>query len=349
MHDRAWRPEMSTLDASVLARAFERDDVANALHARGFAVVDDVLDVDYASNLKRAVEALARDGHVKPNVTSFARGAHAKPRVYECDMNDIDVEGKTRGNETYDAAWEFYDGSAEAFARALKAVVKGCDVESGAFARAVKTQVNYGGGACFPWHYDNPGAPSKRSVSCILYLNEDWRPGDGGELVLQPFCDVATRVAPIHNRMAIFYSDRTLHRVLPSNAATRYAVTVWIDGNFTNADGTSTNTEVLELNASEAMRDIAATAASLRASNAQRALSRAVYADEYEQSLVECMSSAPQALEEMLEAHYDHCRAVKKQPGLKALVDALREHRLEVESRRGEESILFPSKSSSKP
>jgi hypothetical protein len=112
----------------------------------------------------------------------------------------------------------------------------------------------------------------------------------------------------------------------------RFSLTVWLDGDFTAPDGSSTNASVLELNASEAMRDVAATAATLRQSNEQRALSRAVYADEYEQSLVECMSNAPRGMEEMLEAHYEHCRAVKKQPGLKALVDALREHRRQVEA-----------------
>jgi hypothetical protein len=109
-------------------------------------------------------------------------------------------------------------------------------------------------------------------------------------------------------------------------------VTVWIDGDFIDkATGESTNATVLSLNAEDALRDVSATADMLRNSNLQRALSRAVYADEYEQSLMECMANARGA-EEMLEAHYEHCRGVKKNPGLCALVDALREHRREVEA-----------------
>jgi len=338
-------------------------DVARALERDGFAVVDAFLDDALAHALRASLERLAAvttddDGgaatgaanasvasphardrkYLRPNRTHFtktdgsARYLFSKPNIYECDLADAETLGETRDDDAYAALWGFYDASSEAFARAFARVAPELRLEPRAEKRVVKAQLNVGGGGCFPWHYDNPGPPSNRAVTAILYLNPQWRDGDGGELVLQPFCAGAARVAPRHNRLAIFYSDRTLHRVMPSTASTRYALTVWLDGNFTTPDGSSTNASVLELNASEAMRDVAATAATLRQSNAQRALSRAVYADEYEQSLVECMSNAPRGMEEMLEAHYEHCRAVKKQPGLKALVDALREHRRQVEA-----------------
>lgn len=40
--------------------------------------------------------------------------------------------------------------------------------------RALKVQRNGGGGACFPFHYDNPGRPNKRRLTCLLYLNPEW-------------------------------------------------------------------------------------------------------------------------------------------------------------------------------
>ena len=96
-------------------------------------------------------------------------------------------------------------------------------------ARTVKLQHNLGGGGCFPLHYDNPGPPSNRALTCILYLNPEWREGDGGELQLVPFMRRPVRVAPRHDRLAVFLSDRVLHRVLPSKKE-RFCLTVWLDG-----------------------------------------------------------------------------------------------------------------------
>jgi Rps23 Pro-64 3,4-dihydroxylase Tpa1-like proline 4-hydroxylase len=53
--------------------------------------------------------------------------------------------------------------------------------------RALKAQRNGGYGACFPWHYDNPGRPNQRAITCVLYLNPWWKEGDGGEMVFMPF------------------------------------------------------------------------------------------------------------------------------------------------------------------
>ena len=178
--------------------------------------------------------------------------------------------------------------------------------------------------------------PEGVPVLAVSRNTPDWKPGDGGELRLQPFCGVAATIQPKHNRLAIFFSDRTLHRVTPSTAAKRYAVTVWLDGDFVDPrTGASTNASELNLNAREALSDIAKTAKELARGNAQRALSRAVYADEYEASLVECMGNARGA-DEMLQAHYEHCRSVKKNHALKTLVDALRDYRREVEASAAE-------------
>lgn len=120
----------------------------------------------------------------------------------------------------------------------------------------MKLQWNRGtpaGGGSFPAHYDNPGPPSKRALTCIVYLNpvreisrapggshrqtsvldpfplrllplplprgtvalagslahrgarlratpQEWKEGDGGEIVLRPFLEQPIRVPPKMNR-----------------------------------------------------------------------------------------------------------------------------------------------------
>jgi len=86
-----------------------------------------------------------------------------------------------------------------------------------------------GNGACFPLHYDNPGRPSKRKLTCLVYLNPDWKPGDGGELKLFPFLEEPITIEPKFDRCVIFVSDLILHRVLPCFAP-RFCFTIWSVG-----------------------------------------------------------------------------------------------------------------------
>lgn len=58
-----------------------------------------------------------------------------------------------------------------------------------------------GSGGCFPLHYDNPGPPNKRALTCLLYLNPDWKEGDGGEVCLRPFLGKEKAIAPLLDRL----------------------------------------------------------------------------------------------------------------------------------------------------
>ncbi len=71
-----------------------------------------------------------------------------------------------------------------------------------------------------------------RRLTCILYLNPEWVALHGGELrIFEPFAPkhrpAVVDVAPIIDRLIIFYADyRVPHEVLPSHAE-RYAITLW--------------------------------------------------------------------------------------------------------------------------
>lgn len=90
----------------------------------------------------------------------------------------------------------------------------------------VKLQYNEGHGACFPMHFDTYGDDGK-CVTAVLYLNEQWADGDGGEIVLYPFPRPRVEVAPTFGQLVLFSSQHMLHRVLPSSAP-RYALTTWM-------------------------------------------------------------------------------------------------------------------------
>jgi len=80
----------------------------------------------------------------------------------------------------------------------------------------VKLQFNEGDRACFPYHYDNPGRPNKRKLTCLLYLNPGWQEGDGGELQLVPFLSTPVLVRPLMDR-SLGESGYVLHSVKSKN------------------------------------------------------------------------------------------------------------------------------------
>ncbi|EEY53299.1 uncharacterized protein PITG_06940 [Phytophthora infestans T30-4] len=89
----------------------------------------------------------------------------------------------------------------------------------------VKVQHNAGRG-CFPMHFDTYGGDGK-CVTAVLYLNEEWKPEDGGEIVLYPFPKSRVVVQPRFGELVLFSSQQMLHRVMPATKP-RYALTTWM-------------------------------------------------------------------------------------------------------------------------
>jgi Rps23 Pro-64 3,4-dihydroxylase Tpa1-like proline 4-hydroxylase len=88
----------------------------------------------------------------------------------------------------------------------------------------------YPAGASYARHFDTPAATlgPRRRLTCVYYLNQDWHSDDGGALRLWP-SDTAVDVAPVGDRLVVFFSERLAHEVLPSRRP-RTALTAWYYG-----------------------------------------------------------------------------------------------------------------------
>ena len=217
-------PRPFTRDFDAWSRAVTPARI-DELRRDGFTVVDDFLggggaDGDdgtdagsspspsnngdaWALALREEIEWLSsKDGVMRPNRTHFAnpkgeRFLFAKPGIAEADMHDDSVAALVPELRA------FFEAASTAFADAFDPAKDtspssdkyAYELSKGHGARTVKLQVNDGTGGCFPTHYDNPGPPSKRALTCILYLNPHWVDGHGGELDLMPFCATPVRVA----------------------------------------------------------------------------------------------------------------------------------------------------------
>lgn len=93
----------------------------------------------------------------------------------------------------------------------------------------------YPHGAFYRPHLDRFAESSSRLVTTVLYLNETWEPGDGGELriwltatrdELQAPTGAYLDVPPIGGTLVSFWSDQYVHEVLPAQFE-RMSVTGW--------------------------------------------------------------------------------------------------------------------------
>lgn len=90
----------------------------------------------------------------------------------------------------------------------------------------------YPTGAYYARHLDQFHQQPHRLVSCLLYLNEDWRPQDGGELCIfePPDEDGDEReilLLPEFGTFVAFLSDRIEHEVRPTRRE-RFSLTGWL-------------------------------------------------------------------------------------------------------------------------
>ena len=290
----------------------------------------------WASALRSEIKWLSRAGLVRPNRTHFQnlkngqRHLFSKPNVFEADLHEEEVRKRVPELSF------FFETVQDTLPEAFRKRSTGASTsDSNAFpfpslehlatgdsARTVKLQHNRGSGGGFPCHYDNPGAPSKRFLTCILYLNPEWREGDGGELVVTPFLGRSVKIRPTHNRLAVFYSDRVLHSVNPSTASDRFCLTVWIDAKDGHVN--SPSDIALNINSKEIANGVEGLAEQLRVSPSQRSVSRAVYREVYLETLRNCMEGSD-GCEEMRESHELILENFRSNKPLWSLIESLRE------------------------
>ena len=86
---------------------------------------------------------------------------------------------------------------------------------------------HYPPGTFYRRHLDAFKGESNRMVSVVVYLNSDWNPADGGELVLYTADDRELgRFPPTLGTLAIYLSEEFPHEVLPTSAD-RYSLAGW--------------------------------------------------------------------------------------------------------------------------
>ena len=318
-----------------------QDSHLTSLVEDGYAIIDNAFQEDHAKALRQEIIDLESQNFFEPNKVQFNLPGRnepiiaTKPGVFEIDLHD-----QNKRSAAPHFARLFHG---EAFSSSLQPVEEALAIKSnsqktpvrlqaGPNGKTIKLQINRGG--AFPIHYDNPGRPNKRRWTCLLYLNPGWTKGDGGEVVLVPFGQPGTGVTvePLFNRLLVFRSDLLLHRVLTASKK-RFCFTVWQDA---VVDDINVDADVF-LKQKHLSLDVEEFIALMKRSPLQRTISRAVYAEVYEDSLLMCFNGNKKALSSdiacldegsryMLAAHRAQTKALMKNGALSGLLQKLRQY-----------------------
>lgn len=84
----------------------------------------------------------------------------------------------------------------------------------------------YPAGSFYHRHLDQFSERSNRQITVLVYLNKNWKKGDGGELVIHKEGNEII-VEPVAKRLLLFKSDLIEHEVLTTHVP-RYSLTGWL-------------------------------------------------------------------------------------------------------------------------
>lgn len=187
------------------------DQLAEALSGPGYLVLDEVLPCTLFQDLRKS--CLQNLHGFRP--AGMGRGGN------------LHVDSKTRTDEiswleTGTTAAAAYLGYMDALRSGLNSrLYLGLFDYECHFARYVP-------GSFYRTHRDAFTGSKSRVLSTVFYLNENWAPQDGGELLLYAEKDgeVLKRVLPQGNRLVVFLSEQFPHEVLVAKRD-RYSVAGW--------------------------------------------------------------------------------------------------------------------------
>ena len=96
---------------------------------------------------------------------------------------------------------------------------------------------HYGPGDFYKRHSDAFQGESNRVLSLVAYLNPNWQPTDGGQLVLYKDTQDTTGIhlQPVLGNLAVFLSEAFPHEVLPATRD-RYSIAGWFRVNTSTTD-----------------------------------------------------------------------------------------------------------------
>lgn len=194
------------------------ESIANNLVDKGYSISLDALPKNLASLLLQQVNELADENFKRAGI------GRAKDHVINDAIRTDEICWIT-GNTEASGAWIKWAGSLQNYLN--KHLFLGLFSFESHFS-------HYGKGDFYKQHKDAFKGEDNRVLSVVVYLNQDWSPEDGGELIIYPEQDLDSgtiagnkiTVIPNAGTIVVFLSEEFPHEVLPA-LRDRYAIAGW--------------------------------------------------------------------------------------------------------------------------
>lgn len=190
------------------------ESIAQQLLSRHIAVEDRVLEGNVLDALLR--EALGEYEEGRFREAGVGKGPE-RQRISEIRGDEVRWLGRENATAAQAAYWTFLDGLRTYLSEFFRIHLERTELHFAIYPK----------GAFYTRHLDQFRDFSNRIFSVILYLNPDWKPGDGGELRVYHNGESHTDFAPLHGRLVCFRSDTVEHEVL-GTVKTRVSLTGWM-------------------------------------------------------------------------------------------------------------------------
>ncbi len=195
--------------------------IANDLRSKGYSIQKDALPPRLISELLNVFASIPSEALKQAGIGR----ANDRQANHEIRRDEIAWIESTQGG----AAAQWLEFSAQLQQHLNRSLMLGLFSFESHFA-------HYAPGAFYKTHLDAFKGQANRILSVVLYLNPEWGPEDGGEMIL--YCDRGTgtileTVKPQGGTLAVFLSEDFPHEVRPAKRH-RYSIAGWYRVNMSN-------------------------------------------------------------------------------------------------------------------
>lgn len=189
-------------------------DIAEFIYHQGYCIVDNYLDISCLRSLQTHVHALYSNGALSQSKIGRQQTTALNPKIRNDEIFWLDE------NSTHESISSYFRAINDLKMHLNQTLFLGLMRYEAHFAA-------YQPGSFYKKHVDQFKSNQDRKISCVYYLNSEWKPEFGGELVLYDQEDaVVERIIPTANRFVCFKSDMP-HEVLTVNYQIRHSIAGW--------------------------------------------------------------------------------------------------------------------------
>jgi SM-20-related protein len=197
------------------------EPIIDGILTSGYGIADDFLDPNLVNALTTCLNERREEGLF---------------RAAGIGNQQVLVENKIRGDEIFWLEPETTKPAEAAFLERINEFVQYINLTCYLGLRDYEFHYAvYPPGTFYKRHLDQFRSDSRRKLSVICYLNNDWQETDGGQLALylpdpNGGSEQQLTISPLGGRLVCFESARLEHEVLPATRE-RLSVTGWLKTN----------------------------------------------------------------------------------------------------------------------